>query len=84
MLIVFMTHNSHRSCLLEIDVKEFRGNRLRIGLFLKKAENQAHAVSLFFLYYNYCRPHQTLTRDAGGVKTTPAMASGLADGVWAV
>ncbi|HZW07778.1 MAG TPA: IS1 family transposase, partial [Phycisphaerales bacterium] len=42
--------------------------------FSKKAENHAHAVSLFFLDYNYCRPHQTLTQDAGGVKTTPAMA----------
>jgi IS1 family transposase len=50
--------------------------------FSKKAENHAHAVSLFFLYYNYCRPHQTLTRDAGGVKTTPAMAAGLTVRLW--
>jgi hypothetical protein len=42
-----------------------------------------HAVSLFFLYYNYCRPHQSLTREAG-VKTTPAMAAGLTDRVWTV
>jgi hypothetical protein len=46
--------------------------------------NHAHAVSLFFLYYNYCRPHQTLTKAARGVKTTPAMASGLTDHVWTV
>jgi hypothetical protein len=51
--------------------------------FSKKAEHHAHAVSLFFLYYNYCRPHQTLTRE-GGAKTTPAMAAGLADRVWTV
>jgi IS1 family transposase len=51
--------------------------------FSKKAENHAHAVSLFFLYYNYCRPHQTLTQEAG-TKTTPAMAAGLADRVWSV
>jgi hypothetical protein len=39
--------------------------------FSKKAENHAHAVSfLFFLHYNYCRPHQTLTKAAQGVKTT--------------
>lgn len=49
----------------------------------KKAENHAHALSLFFLYYNYCRQHQTLTRDRG-VKTTPAMATGLTDRVWTV
>lgn len=42
------------------------------------------AVSLFFLYYNYCRPHQTLTKAAKRIKTTPAMASGLADHVWTV
>ena len=52
--------------------------------FSKKAENHAHAVSLFFPYYNYCRPHQTLTRAANGTKTTPAMASGLTDQVWTV
>jgi IS1 family transposase len=51
--------------------------------FSKKAENHAHAVSLFFLYYNYCRPHQTLTK-AEGQKTTPAMAAGLTDRVWTV
>jgi hypothetical protein len=41
-------------------------------------------VSLFFLYYNYCRPHQTLTKAASGTKTTPAMASGLTERVWTV
>lgn len=52
--------------------------------FSKKAENHAHAVSLFFLYYNYCRSHQTLTQQANGTKTTPAMAAGLTDRVWTV
>lgn len=52
--------------------------------FSKKAENHAHAVSLFFLHYNYCRPHQTLTKAANGTKTTPAMASGLTDRLWTV
>ena len=51
--------------------------------FSKKAENHAHAVNLFFLYYNYCRSHQALTA-AAGVKTTPAMATGLTDHVWTV
>ena len=32
-----------------------------------------------FLYYNYCRPHQSFGR-----KVTPAMASGLTDRVWTV
>jgi hypothetical protein len=52
--------------------------------FSKKAENHAHAASLFFLHYNCCRPHQTLTKAAQGVKPSPAMASGLTDHVWTV
>lgn len=32
--------------------------------------------------YNFARPHQTLTKKAGGCPTTPAMAAGLADHVW--
>jgi IS1 family transposase len=52
--------------------------------FSKKAENHAHAVSLNFMHYNYCRSHQTLTKAANGIKTTPTMASGLTDHVWAV
>jgi hypothetical protein len=52
--------------------------------FSKKAENHAHAVSLHFMFYNYCRPHMTLTKKAKGVKTTPAMASGLTNHTWTV
>lgn len=52
--------------------------------FSKKAENHAHSVSLMFFFYNYCRPHQTLTKAANGIKTTPAMAAGVADRVWTV
>ncbi len=50
--------------------------------FSKKAENHAHAVSLHFFFYNYCRPHMTLTKANEGVKTTPAMATGVTDKVW--
>lgn len=52
--------------------------------FSKKLENHAHAVSLFFLHYNFCRAHQTLTMDKKGVKCTPAMAAGIADHVWKI
>lgn len=40
------------------------------------------AVSLHFVYYNFARPHQTLTRDERAGKTTPAMAAGKANRVW--
>ncbi|MGH9006189.1 MAG: IS1 family transposase [Acidimicrobiales bacterium] len=49
--------------------------------FSKKVENHAAAVSLHFMYYNFARPHQTLTKRFGR-KTTPAMAAGVADRVW--
>jgi IS1 family transposase len=52
--------------------------------FSKKLENHAHAVSLFFLHYNFCRAHQTLTADKKGVKCPPAMAAGIADHVWKI
>src|SRR5256885_17021703 len=48
----------------------------------QKVENLAAAVSLHFMYYNFGRPHQTLTKRRKGYPTTPAMAAGLADHVW--
>lgn len=58
-----------------------RFTRLTNG-FSKKAENHAHAVSLNFMWYNFCRSHATLTKAAKGIKTSPAMACGLTDHVW--
>jgi IS1 family transposase len=43
--------------------------------FSKKIENMQHAVALNFMYYNFCRIHQTL-------RVTPAMEAGLTDHVW--
>jgi len=40
-------------------------------------ENHAAAVAIWFMYYNFCRVHQTL-------RVTPAMEAGLADRVWSV
>jgi len=53
--------------------------------FSLKVENHAHAVALHFMYYNFCRPHQTLTKaHAPHYPTTPAIAAGLTDHVWTV
>lgn len=60
-----------------------RFTRLSSG-YSKKAENHAHAVSLAFMAYNFITPHGTLTKARGGLKTTPAMASGLAKRAWKV
>ena len=40
--------------------------------FSKRIENHIHALSLYFVYYNFCRLHQTLD-------VTPAMEAGLTD-----
>jgi len=43
----------------------------------KKIENHRHAVALHFMYYNFCRVHQTL-------RVTPAMEAGISDHVWSL
>jgi len=53
-----------------------RFTRLTNG-FSKKVENHACAVALHFTHYNFCRIHRTL-------KTTPAVAAGVADHVWGI
>ena len=65
---------------LSIRMSNRRFTRLT-NAFSKQAENHAHVVSLFFMHYNFCKPHTTLTKAAGGIKTTPAVASGLTDHV---
>jgi IS1 family transposase len=45
--------------------------------FTRKVENHAAMVSLFFMYYNFARVHQTL-------RVTPAMAAGVTDHVWEI
>lgn len=45
--------------------------------FSKKIENHIAALALYFVYYNFCRVHQTL-------RVTPAMEAGLADHVWKI
>lgn len=53
-----------------------RFTRLTNG-FSKKLENHIAAISLHFMYYNFCRIHQTL-------RITPTMAAGVADHVWEI
>lgn len=60
-----------------------RLTRLTNG-FSKKLENHKHAMTLYFMYYNFCRKHETLTKAAGGIHTTRAMAAGVSDHVWKV
>lgn len=43
--------------------------------FSKKVENHMHAISLHFMYYNFCRIHKSL-------RVTPAMEAGVDDHLW--
>jgi IS1 family transposase len=43
----------------------------------KKIENHCHAVALHYMYYNFCKIHQTL-------RVTPAMEAGLSNHVWSI
>ena len=45
--------------------------------FSKKIENHAAAVAIWFMYYNFCRVHQTL-------RITPAMEAGISNHVWTI
>lgn len=45
--------------------------------FSKKVENHAHAIAIYFMYYNFGRIHQTL-------RVTPAMEAKLTDHVWSL
>jgi IS1 family transposase len=53
-----------------------RFTRLTNG-FSKKLENHCAAVSLYVAHYNLCRVHESL-------RSTPAMALGIADRVWTI
>lgn len=45
--------------------------------FSKKIENLEFAVALHFMYYNFCRIHQTL-------RVSPAMEAGVTDHLWSL
>ena len=45
--------------------------------FSKKVENHGHMLAIYYMYYNFCRVHQTL-------RVTPAMEAGIAGHVWTV
>ncbi len=78
---VCTSHVERQNLTMRMQMRRF--TRLTNG-FSKKREFHLYAVALHYAHYNYCRPHMTLTKAAGGTKTTPAMAAGLTDRVWTV
>lgn len=69
------TSHSERANL-DIRMAVRRMTRLT-NAFSKKWDNHRAAMALWFAYYNFCRVH-------GTIKSTPAVAAGLADHTWSV
>ncbi len=53
-----------------------RFTRLTNG-FSKTQKNHEHMLAIYFMYYNFCRVHQTL-------RVTPAMEAGISNHVWTI
>jgi len=49
--------------------------------FSKKLENYIYALALYFMHYNFVRPHKTL---ANPYERTPAIAAGITDHSWTI
>lgn len=71
---VSTSHVERQNLTMRMHMRRF--TRLTNG-FSKKIENHAHAVALHFMFYNFCKIHQSL-------RVTPAMEAGLSDHVWSL
>jgi hypothetical protein len=54
-----------------------RGFTRLTNAYSKKIENHFHALSLYFVFYNFVRVHKTL-------RMSPAMKAGVADRLWSM
>jgi IS1 family transposase len=68
------SYGERQNLTMRMNMRRF--TRLTNG-FSKKVENLSHAVALHFMYYNFCRIHQSL-------RVTPAMAAGVTDKLWEI
>ena len=71
---VSTSHIERASLTVRMNLRRF--TRLTNG-FSKKLDNLKAMVDVFFVWYNFCRVHQTL-------RMTPAMEAGWTDHVWSV
>lgn len=73
-----MTQNLAQNLTMRMNIRRF--TRLT-NAFSKKLENHTYALALYFMHYNFARPHKTL---AYPYPRTPAMAAGISNRVWTI
>jgi IS1 family transposase len=66
------SHVERQNLTMRMSMRRF--TRLTNG-FSKKIQNLEYAVALHFMYYNFCRIHQT-------TRVSPAMAAGVTNRLW--
>lgn len=71
---VSTSYTERQNLTMRMSMRRF--TRLTNG-FSKKVEQHENAIALYFMYYNFCRIHQTL-------RVTPAMEAGISDHVWSL
>jgi hypothetical protein len=71
---VSTSHAERQNLTMRMNMRRF--TRLTNG-FSKKVEQHENMIALYFMFYNFCRIHQTL-------RVTPAMEAGIADHVWSL
>jgi IS1 family transposase len=72
------SHAERQNLTMRMSMRRF--TRLT-NAFSKKLQNHMYAIALYFMHYNFCRAHKSLSNP---YPTTPAMAAGLTDHIWAI
>lgn len=70
------SHAERQNLTMRMSMRRF--TRLT-NAFSKKLENHICALALYFMHYNFARPHKTLGKP---YPITPAMAAGVSDHIW--
>ena len=76
--LISTSYSERQNLTMRMNMRRF--TRLT-NAFSKKIENHMYAIALYFIHYNFVRPHKTL---ANPYPRTPAMAAGMTDKIWAI